>query len=353
MSVIKITFIGDFLYNSGSGQTIIEYSKVAKRQGVQLSISGFIDKFMARNVPVLDRVSNYNTDVVIFLFENIMYLDPQKFPGRLESYLKDSDKIPRIVIDTDAKYKSIGKISEESMLREEIDDLKTWDLVIDNLTNIILQPKTQSRRKHMNTYPFLFFAFPNIVNSSVKKVYDVTYLGNNWNRENEMTAFLHSAIDSKCINSVRINGKNWRKKEIESRLLNKSNVKNIPFKLSIRGSVLPNTHLKFMSKGLINPILVNKDLLEKYLVTPRMFEAFAANTIPLLTDSALYVKKIYSEQSNIFFSPEEMIGRKIKDIFSFYKKYEEKRNEIRKHLKAEHSFEKRFTELLGIINNLS
>lgn len=329
----KITFVGDFVYNCGSAQTILEYEKVAKSYNIVISVSGYVDNVIGKRLPVIEQVNRKNTDIVIFIFENTMYLNPNKYPERLEGYLKNIDRKNRVVIDTDGRY---GLYCGTDYIISE--DEKMWDSVINQLTDIVLQPTLKAKNKKI--VPFYFFGFPIVDIKIPNKIYDITYVGNNWFREREMVSFLKAAAVSKVIKKVKIWGKDW----------NKHNLSQIPLDIKIEKSVLPEELIKTMSFGCINPILVNNTLLKRRLVTPRMFETFAADTIPLFYDNFDYACNLYGEIANEFSSNEFLMKDKIRDVIENPHNYLHYRNVLRAHLSSLHSYKKRLQDLKKILS---
>jgi hypothetical protein len=84
-------------------------------------------------------------------------------------------------------------------------------------------------------------------------------------------------------------------------------------------------------------------------VTPRMFETFAADTIPLFYEDFDYNEEIYGEIANKFSSNKSSMKEKIKDVIENPQKYLEYRDIIRRHLTLLHSYKKRIEDLKKIL----
>lgn len=187
--------------------------------------------------------------------------------------------------------------------------------------------------------PFYFFGFPDTDIKMPKKKFDIAYVGNNWFREEEMTNFLKAAVESNVVKKVKIIGKDWDKYKLS----------RTPLDIKIGKSVLPEKLIRTMSTGSINPILTCRNLLKHKLVTPRMFETFAADTVPLFYDNFDYGDKIYGGVAKEFSSNESLMKDKIKNVIENHKKYIEFRNTARKYLTSLHSYENRMQELKRIL----
>lgn len=100
-----------------------------------------------------------------------------------------------------------------------------------------------------------------------------------------------------------------------------------------------------MSKGFINPILVRPILNKLKLVTLRMFETFAADTVVVFPRYFKHSIDLYSEDGKELFlsaHPEVDILRILKN----YKKYSRISKKIRNKLVNKHSYEERLRELV-------
>lgn len=270
-----LIFVGDFYYNSGSTQTLIYYSKAAKDLGFRAAITGYIsDDNVTKYLSIISLDEWPRDALIVYIFENVLYLDPDVNPGLLEKYLSKTKNKRRLIIDTDAIY---SKHPESDLERR-------WKIVLEKIEAPILQPRIDSSVHDNKVKAFPFFVFPAYSHGRAnKKKYDIVYVGNNWHREKEMKNFIQQLDSSKKIKSMAIYGENWKR----------SLSPPINFNLNLNGPVGPNKVVKTMSTGVFNPVLVSKKLLERKLYTPRMFETLAALTIPLFPDSFSYANRIY------------------------------------------------------------
>jgi glycosyltransferase involved in cell wall biosynthesis len=107
--------------------------------------------------------------------------------------------------------------------------------------------------------------------------------------------------------------------------------------------------IDWMSKGRINPVLLRPVFEQLRIVTPRIFETVAANTLPLLVLDSTYVREIYGEQALDLVLPEEAPKEKILDLVHHPQRYREVLMEIRGHLAEHHSHTARLRRLIEII----
>jgi hypothetical protein len=324
---MKIVFVGDFLYNSGSTQTLMGYWEAAKTMGHQLFLCGYIDSPTFKKMPTMDfkDLNNKDVDRVVYVFESIMYLDPQKFPHRLSRHLNKTERSKRAVIDAEGNYNDA-----QSKL---FPDKRRWKEIIDELTDKVLQPTLQPLSRRAKT--FLYFGFPKKQRVH-QKLYDIIYVGNNWHREEEMQNLIRSL--KPCLDQLRVcvKGEGWHF------IKSKGNLK-------VETSVPLGKFVQTMSLGRFNPILFNKELLVKKMVTPRMFETFAADTTPLLFDSKDYFEKIYGKEIRDFITSYEKVCDKMKEINENQDVFGAKLEKIRSILEEKHSYQTRLKELITLI----
>ena len=109
--------------------------------------------------------------------------------------------------------------------------------------------------------------------------------------------------------------------------------------------------IDWMSKARFNPILQRSLFGRLRIVTPRLFETVAANTIPLFVLDPLHVQEIYGEQGLELVMPEEASQEKILDIVHHPERYSEVVMGVRRHLAEQHSHAARLRRLIEIIQS--
>ena len=107
--------------------------------------------------------------------------------------------------------------------------------------------------------------------------------------------------------------------------------------------------IDWMSKARFNPVLLRSLFGHLRIVTPRLFETVAADTIPLLVLDPLHVQEIYGEQGLDLILPEESPQEKILDIVRHPERYHDVMMGIRLHMAEKHSHAARLRRLIEII----
>jgi len=109
--------------------------------------------------------------------------------------------------------------------------------------------------------------------------------------------------------------------------------------------------IDWMSKGRINPVLIRPLFGQLRIVTPRLFESVAANTIPLFVLDPMHAQEIYGEQALELVLPEDNPQEKILDIINNPNRYRDVVTGIRQHLVENHSHSARLRRLTEIIQS--
>src|SRR5215510_4908865 len=79
--------------------------------------------------------------------------------------------------------------------------------------------------------------------------------------------------------------------------------------------------IDWMSRATFNPVLLRSVFARLRIVTPRLFETVAANTIPLFVLDPLHVREIYGEAGLELVLPDQNPQEKILDIVHHPERY--------------------------------
>ena len=104
-------------------------------------------------------------------------------------------------------------------------------------------------------------------------------------------------------------------------------------------------------RGRFNPILLRSLFRHLRIVTPRLFETAAADTIPLFVLDPLHVQEIYGKQGLELILPEEAPQDKILDIVHHPERYRDAVMGIRRYIAEKHSHAARLRRLIEIIQS--
>ena len=111
-----------------------------------------------------------------------------------------------------------------------------------------------------------------------------------------------------------------------------------------------NDVITWMSKATFNPILLRPTFNRLRLVTPRMFETPAADTLPVFLVDGLHVRELYGDAAGELVLGDDP-SAKITDLLNRPGHYRDVVREMREHLRARHSHRARLTELIEIVES--
>ncbi len=343
----KIAFVGNFQYNCGSSNAVIGYVKAGRKMGHDIRISEFrsIDSVIRNYVPIAEK--NWQADLLVIIYESYPFLSDQTLQEICDATRRSS----RLLIDQDGKYlKSISNNGDTNHSTPE--SYKYWTGLYDFLADKILQPfwdKTENSKVHQFLYFGIDTQTPNF--SNIKKEFDLLYLGNNWYRLADIKKLINSVSSIRDqLKVFALIGQYWTGKPMKNfeeatrsdpDFLAINNIKI--YKSPKYGEVEKN-----MSRGKLNPILIRPLLNSLKFVTPRMFETFTANTVPLVPNYFSYATTLYGEEIK-----ELTLSKNVADdilrIMERYDEYVLLTENIRKKLQKEHSYEVRIKQLLNYL----
>ncbi len=336
----KIAFVGNFQFNCGSGNTLLGYVKAGRALGYDIRVSefGYIDDVIRTAVPVAAK--DWNADLLVIVYESYPFLSEND----IDLICKTVPRKNRVLIDPDGKYLKprYGGIDTN---HPAADSYGFWTSLYDSLSDVILHPVLGS--------DFLYFGIDSQIPDlgRVNKDFDLIYVGNNWYRWNDMAALITgvSPILTK-LKKIALFGRYWSGEQMEG--FENATESDPDFLKNNRVKVYRSAPYgqveKTMSRGKVSPILVRPILNEMDFVTPRMFETFAADTVPLIPNYFRRANELYGDE--IFhLTLSENPGVKILEILENYEKYREISLKIGEKLRRQHSYEVRIRQLLNFV----
>lgn len=337
---MRLLFVGLFNHTSGSSQTVIQFARVGQAMGHQVRVSGRLDASMSRLFPPS---SSSRIDYVIFVVENFCFVN-RAYLRRMERVVPRSQ---RIVIDTDGKLNRLTRHRGDSNHQSD-DGARSTQEVLRDFATVLLQPTFHPQERDVR--PFLFFGFPESLRPEVRKDYGLGYVGNNWHRWNQLVDLIDDLSDVRdLLGPVRVCGSWWNGASYAGNRTATMSLSGVLKRkgVEVRPPVPTWRVIHEMSKARINPILMRPVLSRLGLMTPRMFETFAADTIPFLPPDAPYLQELYGAEARALTAekPAELVRRILDDP----EKYERALTATRSRLARSHSYVRRFSELLEVI----
>lgn len=346
----KIAFVGNYQYNCGSSNTLLGYVKAGKTLNwdVRVSEFGYIDDTIRATIPVADR--NWRPNLLVIVYESYPFLSSET----IDEICTFIPRSKRILIDPDGKYCEPCSVKHDNN-HPTPDPYHYWTSLYDSLSDVILQPFIGKEPKvKNNVHSFLYFGMDSELPDfrRVKKEFDLLYVGNNWYRWHDIKWLVETIAPIRSrLKRVGLIGQFWSEEVMEEfkeatysepNLLKKNNIE-------IFGSAPYGQVEKTMSKSLLNPIFIRSILSKLEFVTPRMFETIMADTVPLIPSYFKYAHRLFGDTINHLTLSADHPTDDLEKIFQNYKENEKLAREIRKSLKAQHSYEVRLRQLLHYV----
>lgn len=346
-AALRILFVGCFRFNCGSSHALLGYARAAERRQFDLRASqlGLVDESVRQKVAVAD--AHWTPDVTVLVFESEQFLTPHAL-----SLIERSPRRRRIVIDPDAKYSEITRIGADAN-HPSANAREFWRELYDHLSDTILQPRlgpmTGGARR------FLYFGVdlnrPPRARHEAGKPFDLIYVGNNWYRWHDFQwLFTKVARVRQRLGRIAVFGQYWQGDSAPGfeehtysapAFLQAHRIESYP--------PVPFDEVESrMGQGRFHPIFVRPILNRLGLVTPRMFETFMADTVPVLPPYFRHAPSLYGAEVEPLFLTEDPADS-LPGMMQSYSRYVSLSRSIRERLVKEHSYDQRLQELLGFV----
>jgi hypothetical protein len=365
---MRLMFVYWRIGNAGSAQDILQYARVARSLGHDVSMYAPEEP----DSPFQCSLDLASADAVIFVFEWNLYQYPggdKKKDGLYRDGLmgighlnvaKLCSRVPRhrrVILDCDGMYNDATQIGGDFNHLDAAASRHRTELC-DSLSDKIFQPTYRPQRA--NVRPFLFHAYDPCWEQPLDfshKDYGMIYVGNNWFRWTAMQRVLRALAPIRGhLGRAAVVGQDWAAIPwwVPSPLREQAYFTDPDYlkglAIELREPVPVEQVIPTMGTAVFNPVLIRPLFDHLGLVTCRTFETPAASTIPLFAQDAEYVTSIYGERAaELVLRDGEAASEQIVDVLRRPQHYAAIVREIRQHLAAHHSYAVRLQELLRIV----
>ena len=349
---MRLMFVYWAFENQGSGLIIQGYCDAAKLLGHEVAVYGRPNA----KIPLNYSLDIESADAVVFVFE----WTTQLLQGDALDLVRLVNKIPRrrrVILDGDGNYNDIVHVDGDYNHRSAA-EAQRWIAICDSLSDKICQPTLTPLRR--NVRPFLLYSYNPAWERpllSSPKEFSMIYVGHSKFRWRPMLAILRSIEPIRSrLGRIALLGYGWAElpqwavpMRLEGAyysdltLLRKLDVEVL--------EPIPFEHvIDWMSKANVNPIITRPTFRALRLVTPRFFETFAADTIPIFSLDTEHVAQICGPEVAELALWDDG-GRLFVDILHRPAHYAALSRSIRRHLASNHSQLVRLKELIEIIES--
>jgi hypothetical protein len=337
----------------GSARDLYAYGQVAKQLGHEVVVYGPPDPAS----PFVFSLDLKAVDALIFVFEWTTHL---RDGDRLD-FARFMTRVPRnrrVVIDCDGAYNDPISADGDCNHRNA-DSSRTWSEVCDSLSDKICQPTLRPLRS--GVLPFLFYGFdPKRAEPYVsgEKEYGMLYVGHSKLRWRPMKRVLRAIEPVRDeVGRLAVVGHGWGALPPWAAAMGMEDAfyTDQAYMRQLGVEMFPPIRFEqvipWMSKALLNPVLMRPIFERLQLVTPRLFETVSASTIPLFNMEAEHVRQIYGEDATALILPADRPEQSILESVRRPERRIELLKRIRAHLIKKHSHAGRFKELLAIVES--
>jgi hypothetical protein len=343
---VRIALVGHFGQTFGSSHAIRQLCRVAPRFGHEVCVVpdlGWVDPVVGKEFTTSSRVTS--ADRVGIIFENFDFLTEAAWVA-----LERVPRRRRFVIDPDGHANTTVAAATGSDSNHRTLTRDEWASRYERAADVILQP-TLGSPERPDTRRFLFFGMERIEHERRRRDFDIGYVGNNWFKWTAVRDFLEGLRSLRqFFGRIRFAGAWWDgstlASEVEGTYADPEYLSSMG--VETRPPVPFGTVLSEMGAAVLSPVFVRPMLAAQKLVTPRMFETFAADTIPLLWCSDWYANELYGEiVRDLQIDPDTM--EHVAQVKESASKYEALLADVKEQLLRAHSYECRVRELVAAV----
>jgi hypothetical protein len=342
---LRVAIAGRFYWHNGSSHALLGYARAAERLGIdaRASLLGIVDETVQQKVSTAS--ADWNADLLVLVCEELFLRQDAR--QQLEALYPRSR---RVLIDPDGRYSPLTNIGIDANHATE-EARAEWVTEFESLADKIVQPSLGASAP--GTHSFLYFGVDNHRTrhgTDPRKAYDLIYVGNNWHRWRDITWLVESLAPVRAaVERIAVFGQWWTGETVagceaeifsDPHFLRENGVETHP--------PVPFDDVELtMARGRISPVLVRPILNALHLATPRMFETFVAGTVPILPPYFAHAPDLYGDRVRPLQLPaapaETILG-----ILTQYESFVELTREVADMLGRDHSYEKRWSQLLDI-----
>jgi hypothetical protein len=342
---LRIGIAGRFLWHSGSSHALLGYVRAGERLGfdVRASLLGEVDKLVRSKVPTAS--PDWSPDLMVLVCEERFMTDEAR--QQLDVVCPRSR---RVLIDPDGRYSPLTAFGNDAN-HPSAESRDEWVADFDSLSDVILQPSLGDPAP--GTQRFLYFGIDVHRDRPVAaagKPFDIVYVGNNWYRWHDMVWLVNGLAPVRSRGArIAVFGQWWTGEPAPG--CESQTASEAGFLAGHGVETFPSAPFddveRTMGLGRLSPILIRPVLAALQLATPRMFETFAADTVPMLPPSFRYARALYGDRVDPLLLPDDPAAA-VAEMLEHPDDCVALAKEIRAALAREHTYEVRLTQLVEI-----
>lgn len=354
---MKILFVMDHRENAGNIHAVANYVRLAGERGHTVAVYGppraeFPGVRFCTDPRAFDRV--------VFLFESKLY---RVRPLEEVAILAAIPRRHRFVFDADGMYNPVVRVDGYDRNYVNEAERAHWLRHYAALSDHVLQPTLRASTDPRVT-PLLFYGYNPALRLPPEEVpakqFDILYVGHNWWRWKELATELLPAFEQirDEVGEIAFAGMWWDAVPSWGRTLGYEEAFRLEsekfreLRIRLEPAVPFNEVIRAMSTARVN-ILTQRPVLRHFRhLTLKYFEVFCADTIPLLMLTPDHAEAVYGSAGREL-SMTGRVAEKLLDALRHPERYREVVEDVRRHLLAHHSYDRRLRELLAALQDAS
>ena len=359
---MNLLFVSTLSRSARAINTIAHYSRLANELGHEVAVFGEQRSDFSG--------VRFSLDPGAFDFAIFVIYTASDFPDLpyLANLLDNTPKSRRVIIDCTGRYNETIRVEHDFNHLEKMDGHQGWEWIeaFQSVADRILQPALTPRRGDVRSFLFHGYELDDVVRwpgsaveaarrwSREAKRYSIVYVGHNWQRWGQVRRFLEAIAPIRDrLGPVALFGNEWDRRPDWAVQLGIQGV-DVDLELLQRLKVQTSHPISYtevkqvLSEAQFSPIFHRPLFNELGLVTNRTFETFLADTIPLVMLPESFATSIYGPNVRPLL-PEVDIAKQLEKIHLDPEPYWEAIGLVRKHLATHHSYRRRLTELVALL----
>lgn len=349
---MKILFVTDRRVEAGSIQAVAGYARAGAALGHTIAVYGPRDARFP-GVPTATEARSF--DHVVFLFESkLRWLSGLQLANLLASVPRRR----RAILDADGMANRVTAIEGYDRNHAGEHERAEWLAYYERLADKVMQPTFTPAEPGVIGLPFYGYDPTAQVSVPVRKQFDVLLVGHNWWRWREVSTVLLPAVERMRarLNGVCFMGLWWDAPPPWAGALGlREAFQTDPNRLrTLRVEVRPpvpfSQVIRTMSTGRVN-VMTQRPLFRRLrFLTSKFFEIFCADTVPLVLIDPDHAEAVYGPAGReVAWDNGE--DDRLLEIITRPERYREIVAEIRAHLAARHSYQRRVEELVAALES--
>ncbi len=363
MKILLVTSVEPWVR---SVSTIDKYVSAGRELGYDIAVYGEPDP----ELPSMTFTTDIS-DVDLALFVIQVPSDLPDMP-ELARLLDSVPRDKRVVVDLWGRYNDTIRLEHDFNHLEKLDGHLGWEWeeAFRSVSNTILQPALKPIRPDVESFLFHGYDPSAVVRNydsareaaaawskagPAEKPYGVMYVGSNWQRWDQIRSFLERyAPVRETVGRACLIGWDWGARPDWAIELGIMGIDTDPAFLAdldvdIWDGCSHDNAAGHLSKAKFAPVFHRPLFRHLGMVTVRTFETFYADSLPVLMLPRDFVEAVYGPAA-LKLVPGDDLAAHLTDALEHPETYWDAVLQTRSHLAVNHSFDRRFQELFGLLD---